>query len=222
MKVSNFIAGIGLATMASLVSFAPTASAATLTVQSTADIFLAGQSSIPTDFPYNSSVPGYPGTGYGAGTLPSSLTVAAGEVLTLSASGTVSCCYGGSPTNGPDGGGLGGAANITGYGNVGPFMNAVQFPLVGVFNVGSPWSIFVIGSADTVTVPAGATELYLGLPDALGFNNPPGYYNDNTGFFTVDVSATPLPSTWTMLIVGFAGLGFIAHRAGKKKILATA
>ena len=30
------------------------------------------------------------------------------------------------------------------------------------------------------------------------------------------VSATPLPSTWTMLIAGFVGLGFFAYRGSKK------
>jgi hypothetical protein len=29
-------------------------------------------------------------------------------------------------------------------------------------------------------------------------------------------ATTPLPSTWTMLIAGFVGLGFVAYR-GKKK-----
>ena len=31
------------------------------------------------------------------------------------------------------------------------------------------------------------------------------------------VNATPLPSIWTMLIAGFAGLGFFAYRGSKKK-----
>ena len=32
----------------------------------------------------------------------------------------------------------------------------------------------------------------------------------------LDVVFTPLPSTWTMLIAGFLGLGFFAYRASKK------
>jgi hypothetical protein len=31
------------------------------------------------------------------------------------------------------------------------------------------------------------------------------------------VTTTPLPSTWTMLIAGFVGLGFLAYRGTKKK-----
>jgi hypothetical protein len=49
----------------------------------------------------------------------------------------------------------------------------------------------------------------------LGFNDPPGYYNDNTGSFQVSITATPLPPTWTMLLIGFAGLGFFAYRGTK-------
>ena len=36
---------------------------------------------------------------------------------------------------------------------------------------------------------------------------------DHTGFF---VTPTPLPSTWTMLIAGLAGLGFFAYHGTKK------
>jgi hypothetical protein len=38
----------------------------------------------------------------------------------------------------------------------------------------------------------------------------------------VSVAATPLPSTWTMLIAGFAGLGFFAYRGSKKNAAAIA
>ncbi len=39
---------------------------------------------------------------------------------------------------------------------------------------------------------------------------------------TFNVSATPLPSTWTMLIAGFVGLGFFAYRGSKKNAAALA
>jgi hypothetical protein len=47
------------------------------------------------------------------------------------------------------------------------------------------------------------------------------------GIFSINnvssvVSATPLPSTWTMLIAGFAGLGFFAYRGTKKDSVAIA
>ena len=38
----------------------------------------------------------------------------------------------------------------------------------------------------------------------------------------VSLAATPLPSTWTMLIAGFAGLGFLAYGGSKKGAAALA
>lgn len=54
--------------------------------------------------------------------------------------------------------------------------------------------------------------------------------NSNTSFAqdvgnildNVVVNSTPLPSTWTMLIAGFAGLGFFAYRGMKKASAAQA
>jgi hypothetical protein len=43
-----------------------------------------------------------------------------------------------------------------------------------------------------------------------------GGYPVQNGSYTGILTATPLPSTWTMLIVGFVGLGFIAYRGTKK------
>jgi PEP-CTERM motif-containing protein len=37
---------------------------------------------------------------------------------------------------------------------------------------------------------------------------------------TYTVNATPLPSTWTMLIAGFAGFGFLAYRGSRKNAAA--
>jgi len=41
------------------------------------------------------------------------------------------------------------------------------------------------------------------------------------GNFT-DITTTPLPSTWTMMLIGFAGLGFFAYRGTKKNAAAVA
>ena len=203
---------------------ATTAAAGTVDVSGTADIFLAGQTTVPTDWAYN------PGTGgLGAGSLPPSISVFGGEVLNLTATGTVSCCLGGSPTNGPDGGGLGGGTSIQGYGNVNYlYTSGTQMALLGVFGGSSlttPWTIFQVGSSDLgLVVPTGATQLYFGFADAYGFNssneggtgpnNLPGWYNDNTG--SISVSYTPLPATWTLMLVGLAGLGFVAYRRQKQ------
>jgi hypothetical protein len=83
-----------------------------------------------------------------------------------------------------------------------------------------------------------------GLPYlTLEFNNPltspgidalvPGQFDVRVGGWECNnncrditggeaVSATPLPATWTMLIAGFVGLGFVAYRGSKKNAAALA
>ena len=77
--------------------------------------------------------------------------------------------------------------NVTNANNVASFS-----PLIG--------QQFFIGDGrisaqdlQTFTVPAGATRLFLGFAENLGFSNPgtlPGYYSDNGGSLTVDVQGT--------------------------------
>jgi hypothetical protein len=59
----------------------------------------------------------------------------------------------------------------------------------------------------TITKWSFATD---GTPIALSYFNmlPPGVQ----GTLSVEVTAVPEPSTWAMLILGFAGIGFMAHR----------
>ncbi len=201
-------------------SLGAAASAGAVIVDARDDIFLAGQSSVPTTGMVGDTS-GYWGAnpspgGNGAGLLPVAINVAPGELLDITATGTVSCCYGGSPTNGPDGGGLGGTANINGYGNVGAYTGP-ELGLVGVFNGPStPWNIFLIGASDTFVVPAGATKLYLGTVDAYGFTGNPGWFNDNTGYFSV--SGVPEPSTWALMGLGVFGLGGALRAARRRQV----
>jgi hypothetical protein len=47
----------------------------------------------------------------------------------------------------------------------------------------------------------------------------------NGGFIdnvTVEVAAVPEPSTWAMLLLGFAGIGFMAYRRKSKPALVAA
>jgi PEP-CTERM motif len=37
-------------------------------------------------------------------------------------------------------------------------------------------------------------------------------FGDNTEFVTANISAVPEPSTWAMMILGFAGVGYLAYR----------
>jgi hypothetical protein len=64
-------------------------------------------------------------------------------------------------------------------------------------------------------------------PEAVQFySNPPGFvpsnqYNGDLIAANWSLTETPLPSTWTLLIAGFAGLGFFA-RCGLKMRVASA
>ena len=48
------------------------------------------------------------------------------------------------------------------------------------------------------------------------FGETPTDFVFQSGIQVLAVSATPLPSTWTMLIAGFLGLGYFAYRGSKK------
>lgn len=193
-----------------LVTLSPVAAnAATITVTGDADIFLAGQSSVPS----------FAG---GAGTLPPSFGVSGGQVLDITATGLINCCSG-APSQTPDGFGGPTASNISGYGNVGSYTGPDN-ALVGVFNVGTTWNPFIIGSSDPgLLVPSTATLLYLGIPDAFSFNGTPGYYGDNTGSFSVTVSARSIevaePISISVFGVGLAGLGLVKRRRKVKGTL---
>jgi hypothetical protein len=70
-------------------------------------------------------------------------------------------------------------------------------------------------------VPFGATFAGTGhSADFAGSANYIGFADITLG--SVTPGATPLPSTWTMLIAGFVGLGFLAYRGTKKNTAALA
>jgi len=48
-----------------------------------------------------------------------------------------------------------------------------------------------------------------------------GFCNLSTGL-TAQISAVPEPSTWAMMILGFAGIGFMAYRRKSKPALTAA
>ncbi len=55
------------------------------------------------------------------------------------------------------------------------------------------------GTIQTFYAPAGATRLFLGVPDSVNGESYPGGYDDNSGSFSVAVTAVPEPA--------FAALG---------------
>ena len=63
---------------------------------------------------------------------------------------------------------------------------------------------------------ADITSAVLYVDTTSGSSGIPDYvFIDNFTFSGSAVAATPLPSTWTMLIAGFIGLGFFAYRGTK-------
>jgi hypothetical protein len=86
-----------------------------------------------------------------------------------------------------------------------------------VFYIGDGKSGFNDGAGTTLSfmAPAGATRLYLGVIDAFGFNAVTGYYADNNGAFTANVSlsAVPLPAAVWLLGGALGGLGAIRRRS---------
>jgi hypothetical protein len=73
------------------------------------------------------------------------------------------------------------------------------------------------GSVQTFVVPTGATELYLGISDALGYNGAPGTYSDNAGMFDVAAtpqgeSITPEPSSFLLFGTGILSMAGIFRR----------
>jgi hypothetical protein len=204
----NFVFAVILGTGATALSM----SAQALTVFGADDIFAAGLSTPP-----NSAG----GVG-GGGNLPSYIPASGGDIFAVTASGLIGCC--GSANSGPDGFGGSNSSLITNStGSLVGTYSGPTLPLVGVFYDGTnTYSPFFIGSSDTFAVPMGVTRVYFGIPDAANFNNPSGYYSDNPGSFDVTVNVTsgvPEPSTWAMMLIGFAGIGFMTYRRKKRMAL---
>jgi hypothetical protein len=83
--------------------------------------------------------------------------------------------------------------------------------LVGSFGAGD---FFLIGTSFSGVAPAAGGELLLWY-----FDENQG---DNTGHITatittnsIVISGVPEPSTWAMMLLGFAGIGFMAYRKRK-------
>jgi hypothetical protein len=88
-------------------------------------------------------------------------------------------------------------------------------------NVGTGQTFFSLTglSSPGVTGPKGLTEtLVLG---GFGFNiTNPGGPNLEDGRFTIGpgVTVTPLPPTWTLMLIGLAGFGVVAFRRQRKSV----
>lgn len=101
-----------------------------------------------------------------------------------------------------------GISTLVGYN---PAQDAVNF-LVGGLPAYNPSHVY---SFDLNTGTLLPTQLHFGVSD--------GIFSDNCGAFTIEISsAVPEPSTWAMMILGFAGIGFMAYRRNSKPALMVA
>jgi hypothetical protein len=102
-----------------------------------------------------------------------------------------------------------GLVDISGY--VTPGLNDI---LVQDFNSGGGWTYGYLFEINGVPYASGNCGT-AGSIGCDGNDQTPGIVLSTD--ITFNVSATPLPSTWTMLIAGFVGLGFFAYRGTKKR-----
>jgi hypothetical protein len=82
-----------------------------------------------------------------------------------------------------------------------------------VFFIGDGLTGDGTGTVQDFYVPTGATELYLGISDACGYNGGPSCYGDNVGTFDVTYTPTlsstvPEPASLSILACGLLALGF--------------
>ncbi len=100
----------------------------------------------------------------------------------------------------------------TNFSSLSPLTDQVFF--IGDGQVGTGTGII-----QNFVVPNGATELVLGLVDALNYNGAPGAYGDNSGSFAATFNvvagsstATPEPASLGIIAVGLAGLAAVCRR----------
>lgn len=85
-----------------------------------------------------------------------------------------------------------------------PALGQVFFIGDGLVGTGS-------GSAMQFTPPAGATRLFLGLADAVGFSGAPGAYDDNAGSYSVTMVQVPEPSSLALAALGLLAILATRH-----------
>jgi hypothetical protein len=92
-------------------------------------------------------------------------------------------------------------------------------PEIGqTFFVGDGLSGDGSGVTQRFVVPVGATRLFLGFHDRGPGAGLPGYYSDNSGMLTVDVSQLQVPETASVMVWSILGIfGVVAVRCSRRQ-----
>lgn len=103
--------------------------------------------------------------------------------------------------------------------------HGIDFPILApalaqVFFIGN--GVAAGGAFQQFIAPSGATRLFLGVPDAFGFNGAPGAYDDNDGSYLIrlginedprnPVTPVPEPSSLLLTLAGLATLAYVSRR----------
>ena len=121
--------------------------------------------------------------------------------------------------------GIANGLNITGFSGYANSNNILLFPAtpsvneggISITTLGDTWNIYSLNGNYYIT----SVNLF---GDSNGVGIVGGTYGTALTSFSISqdplssdpLSSTPLPSTWTMLIAGCVGLGFLAYRGSKK------
>jgi hypothetical protein len=86
-----------------------------------------------------------------------------------------------------------------------------------VFYIGDGLTGTGTGTTQTFDAPAGATRLFLGVPDGADFEDTPGTYDDNTGSFSVTVTGTTVPEPSSAGLVALAMSAALGRRRRRNR-----
>lgn len=76
-----------------------------------------------------------------------------------------------------------------------------------------------ISDTDTLTIFGGNSLVFGGYTITLDtYVSAPNGGGDSSGVLYATVSGVPEISTWAMMLLGFAGLGFVGHRASRRNV----
>jgi PEP-CTERM motif len=113
-------------------------------------------------------------------------------------------------------------ANVVGVeNNASKIFGYITFLPIAIF--GGLSAATLPGDAGIIAFDLAGDQIYSGTPSAPFF--APGVfaltqYGADENKYTLTISAVPEPSTWAMMILGFAGIGAMTYRRRKSAMLA--